>query len=255
MTYSYKLTNTGNVTLSPPFTVTDNKLTVSCANLTAPIAPNGGVAFCTPVNYTGDPGRPGRRVPSSTPRPRAAKLLTQTVTSAADSVTVITYAGARLGLTKSANPNYFSASGQNITYTFTLRNTGGLVLNAPYTVTDPLIPSVNCAGASPTIPVGGSTTCTGTTRSTAADSLLGSFTNLASAQQTAARHLYASAGDHHHRQIHLQQLEDQARRAHPHRQRFERAVGDHQQFWHPAEHYRDDRELVRRAAAAVTDCS
>lgn len=47
--YSYLLTNSGNVTLSGPFTVVDNKATVTCPT-TSTLAPGASIT-CT-ANYT-----------------------------------------------------------------------------------------------------------------------------------------------------------------------------------------------------------
>ena len=48
--YTYILTNSGNVTLTSPYTVTDNKASVDCSSIIDAVAP-GGLIICT-TNYT-----------------------------------------------------------------------------------------------------------------------------------------------------------------------------------------------------------
>ena len=59
ISYSYLLENSGNVTLAGPFTVSDNKATVTCP-ATASLAPDASLT-CT-ASYNGDAGRPRRRL-------------------------------------------------------------------------------------------------------------------------------------------------------------------------------------------------
>ena len=60
ISYSYVIKNTGNVTLSGPFTVTDDKATVTCTQpADAALSPTR--MTCT-ASYTITPGRPGRRL-------------------------------------------------------------------------------------------------------------------------------------------------------------------------------------------------
>ena len=58
ITYSYKVTNTGNVTLPGPFTVSDNKVTVTCP-ATLSLAPGASIT-CT-ASHTVTQARPRRR--------------------------------------------------------------------------------------------------------------------------------------------------------------------------------------------------
>jgi hypothetical protein len=180
ITYSYTLRNTGNVTLSGPYAVTDNKIpSINCSGATGTMAPNA-TKSCANVTYnvTANDIASGSIVNRAT---ATAKYGAVTVTSAEASRTVITFAGARLGLVKSSTPGYFTTSGQVLNYTFTLKNTGGLAINGPFSVTDDKMPSVNCGAATSPIPVGGSTTCTGSYTVSLADNIATFVTNTATA--------------------------------------------------------------------------
>jgi uncharacterized repeat protein (TIGR01451 family) len=159
VTYTYTLTNNGNVTLSPTFTITDDKASgITCTDPGTAIAP-GGTKTCT-----------GTRTISQTDLDDGSVINTATataafgagtVTSNSVSATVTTYVGARLTLIITANPNPATGSGQIITFTYTLRNTGNVVLSSPYTVNSTLTGSADCSSASATIAIAGSTTCVG----------------------------------------------------------------------------------------------
>ncbi len=55
-----------------------------------------------------------------------------------------TYATTGLTLAKTANPTTFTGVGNEITYTFTVTNTGFAVLSPPLVINDPMIGGVNC---------------------------------------------------------------------------------------------------------------
>ncbi len=83
-----------------------------------------------------------------------------------------------LSLAKTASVATFSAAGQSIAYTYTLKNTGQVTLYAPYAVADNKIVSVSCPSTTALVP-GATTVCTGSYTTTAADVTAGSVTNLA----------------------------------------------------------------------------
>jgi len=183
ITYTYSLKNDGNVNLSAPFTVADDKFSVNCTGATGTMAPTT-TKSCANVVYTVaqadlDAGSIVNHATAS------AMFRTQTVTSAQVTWQVITFAGARLGIKKSANPSYFTGPGQTLTYKYTLVNTGGVTLNPPYSVTDAKIPGgVDCSAVnSPGTPlaVGGTVSCTAPYIVSDPDNLLGSVTNTATA--------------------------------------------------------------------------
>ena len=172
ISYSYLVTNTGNVTLAGPVTVTDNKATVTC--------PSGGLAVgasmtCT-ASYT------------ITQTDLDAGSVTNTAVAHANgtdsnpsSQTVYASAPSGLTLVKVASPTTYSAAGQTVTYTYTLTNTGNVTLYAPYAVTDDHVSSVSCPSTPATLAPGDSVTCTGSYTITSGDMTAGSVTNKATA--------------------------------------------------------------------------
>jgi hypothetical protein len=182
LTYAYSFTNGGNVDFIGPYTVADNKIPgINCTTATGTLSP-GQTKSCANALYT----------VTTQDRDAGSIINKATVTamiagipwkSPEVSKTVITFAGPRLGLIKTANPTYFTGI-QTLTYTFTLVNRGGVPLSAPYTVTDPKVfgpAAYDCPGAAPTIPVGGSTTCSGTYLITSGEDQLEEVQNFASA--------------------------------------------------------------------------
>ncbi len=159
VTYTYTLTNNGNVTLSPTFAITDNKASgITCTNPAVAIAP-GGTKTCTGTRALVQSDLDDGSVTNTATA--TAALGAGTVTSNSASTTLTTYVGARLTLTISANPNPATGSGQIVTFTYTLRNTGSVVLTSPYSVLSTLTGSADCSSALGTIPIGGSVTCIG----------------------------------------------------------------------------------------------
>src|SRR3990172_2991241 len=172
-TYTYTLKNTGSGELAGPFTVTDSIATTNCSGAAASLAV-GAETTCTgtyPITQ--------------------ADLDAGTVTNQAtgyangspsvNSPTEIIYAAATptLNLSKSASPIAASSAGTNITYTYTLGNTGNVTLISPYTVADNKIAGVNCSGAASPLAPGATTTCTASYSITDADINNGSVVNQA----------------------------------------------------------------------------
>ena len=88
-----------------------------------------------------------------------------------------------LTLAKAANTQTYTTLGQQVTYTYTLTNTGNVTLTAPYTVTDNRV-IVDCTGAASPLLPGASTTCTATYTITDADIQAGTVINIATAAAT-----------------------------------------------------------------------
>jgi len=185
VTYTYVLTNAGNVTLSPPFTVTDNMATgITCASPTSTLAPNGGTKTCTGSRTISQTDLDNGSVINTATA--SAKFGLQTVTSSQQTATVITFEGARLGLKKTGSPPFTPIAGQLITYTYRLRNTGNVALTSPYAVSDDVLAadgsSVDCSSAVSPLAIGASTTCTGFhTTTSSPDLAAGYVTNYATA--------------------------------------------------------------------------
>jgi hypothetical protein len=178
--YSYSLQNTGNVTLTGPYAVSDDKIpTIDCTGATGSMAP-GETKSCTDATYTVSQAAIDagfiRNLATAT-----ASFGAVPVTSAEATTLVITHAGPRLGLEKSSTPAYFKSSNDLLNYTFTLKNTGGVPIDGPFSVSDDKIPAVDCSAAVSSIPVGSFTTCTGSYITSSTDNVLGYVTNTATA--------------------------------------------------------------------------
>jgi Flp pilus assembly protein TadG len=197
VTYAYTLTNGGNVTLSPTFNVTDDKVSgITCTDSNTAIAP-GGTKTCagtraitqedidnglvtntaTASASVGDPTASFSQASAST----SSSQSSASITSSQSSATVTTYVGARLTLSITANPNPAHGSGQLITFTYTLRNTGSVPLSSPYSVTSSLTGNADCSSAFTTINVDSSISCVGFYTTTSADVTNGSVTDSATA--------------------------------------------------------------------------
>jgi hypothetical protein len=152
--YTYTLTNNGNVTLSSPISVSDNKNSVTCSNQAS--LPPGATRNCTATyTVTDDDVAAGSFVNTAT---ASATFGTQTVTSDEAQLTIITYSSARFSLGLSADPESITRSVTPVVFTYTITNTGGKPLSSPYTITSSLLGEFTCTGASPLAP-GESTSC------------------------------------------------------------------------------------------------
>src|SRR5205814_1824031 len=105
---------------------------------------------------------------------------------------------AALSLSKSASPTTYTGSGQSITYTYIVTNTGNVALAGPVTVTDDkatvTCPAVNTVGnLDANLDPGESITCTATYTTTAADVTAKSVTNHATASASGTSSNQASA--------------------------------------------------------------
>jgi hypothetical protein len=178
ITYGYSFQNTGNVTLSPPYTIADDKIAnVDCSVATGTMAP-GTTKSCANKLY--NVTQADLNAGSIINKAKASAMFAGVQRwSNEASKTVITYSAKRLGITKSADPTYFSNVTNTITYKFKLINTGGLPLSGSFAVNDGMVPIVNCPLGP--IPVGGSIECSGTYTITPADRTAHIITNTATA--------------------------------------------------------------------------
>ena len=193
ITYSYVVTNTGNVTLTNvdvdegAFSGSGTLSSVTCPPGAASLAPAAQVT-CTATytvtqadvdagdlsnsaTATGTP--PGGGAPGS-------------VVSPPSSVTVPQHANPDLSLVKSASPATVSKAGTVVTYSFVVTNTGNVTINGidvdetDFTGTG-ATPTITCpAGAASLLP-GAEVTCTATYTVTQADIDSGSISNTATA--------------------------------------------------------------------------
>ena len=167
--YNYKLTNSGNITLSGPFTVSDNKTTVSCP-ATATLAPGNSIT-CT-ATYTVTQGDL-----DSGSVTNLATGHSSTVDSNQASKTVNATQNPALTIAKSATESTYEAVGDVLHYSYTLTNSGNVTLSGPFTVNDNKT-TVSCP-ATATLAPGSSITCTASYTVTQADLDSGSVTNIA----------------------------------------------------------------------------
>jgi|GEM_PF-545931 len=173
--YTYTVTNTGNVTLTDPVSVSDDKIaSVSCPALPAGgLAPNGTLICSATYVITQadvDAGQVTNR----------ASATSGTTTSAEVSETVTGTQTPALAMTKTGTPQVIDTLGQTVSYDYVVTNTGNTTITNALTVTDNRI-SVSC----PALPAGGlapsaQLTCTGTDTVTQDDLDAGSITNTAS---------------------------------------------------------------------------
>ena len=175
VTYSYTITNTGNVTLSG-LTVTDPMAGLSeidCMGVTT-LAPNASVT-CT-ATYVTTQADVERGQITNTGTARAVGPEGQVQDE--QSTDVVPEAG--ITLVKSASISTFSAPGAKVTYSYKVTNTGNVSLTA-VTVTDPMagLSAVTCPD--PTLAPAVSETCTATYTTTQADVDRGAITNTGTA--------------------------------------------------------------------------
>jgi mucin-19 len=180
--YSYLLTNTGTVPLFPPYTVADDKTTVTCPAAPATIAPLETVT-CTATYSVQAADVTARAVTNiATATAQNAESGGNAVTSNRSSVTVRL---AGLSLLKSSSTGGYRAAGNTIVYNYTLTNTGSVPLYPPFTVSDdhigtPLVTPFPCDSVTILVP-GGNVVCSRTYTVVAADITAGSVTNIATA--------------------------------------------------------------------------
>ena len=176
ITYSYKVTNTGNVTINA-VSVSDDKLGAITACTATSLAP-GGSMTCTATHVVSQADFEAGSI-TNTGSVTGTPVIGSLGAPATSQLTVtITGQAPALRLTKTATPTTFSHVGDVITYTFALTNSGNVTLTGPFAVTDPLA-TVDCSGAAATLAPGASTSCTGTHVVTQLNIDLGSITNFA----------------------------------------------------------------------------
>ena len=172
ITYTYKITNTGNVTLAGPFSVSDNKQpAVSCP--TGSLVPGASIT-CTSTRTINQADIDAGSITNT------ATASGNGVTSNQASATVTAVQTKALTLAKSASPTTYSKVGQTITYTYTVTNSGNTTLSGPFSVTDNKQGTISPCGSGPLAPAA-QTTCTSTYTITQTDIDYGSVTNTATA--------------------------------------------------------------------------
>ena len=182
ISYSYLVTNTGNVTLAGPVTVTDDKATVTC-----PAVPGGGLvpggSITCSASYTiTQPDLDGGSVKNT------AQAHSNSTDSNQDDETVTAVQSPVLSQTKSGvldmtvvAPSNRADVGDKINYTITATNSGNVTLNN-VTVVDPLLGTLTCTPVQPaTLAPGASITCLGSYTLTQGDINAGNVHNVSTA--------------------------------------------------------------------------
>ena len=134
ITYSYQVTNTGNVTLNP-VTVTDPMAGLSSISCPATSLTPGASETCT-ATYTTTQADVDRGSLKNTGTATGTPPSGPNVT-AQSSVSIPAVQTPAITVVKSASISSYSAAGTLITYSYQVTNTGNVTLN-PVTVTDPM---------------------------------------------------------------------------------------------------------------------
>jgi len=174
--YTYVLTNSGNVTLHGPYSVSDDKATATCDPTPDPLLPGQSVN-CS-ANYTITQADLNAGSVTNTATGTALDPADQTVTSDPDSETVTAVVTGTLQLVKTATPSTYDTVGDMISYTYALTNSTNLSLHGPYTITDDKTTATCDATPDPLLP-GQTVNCSATYAITQADLDAGSVTNTA----------------------------------------------------------------------------
>jgi uncharacterized repeat protein (TIGR01451 family) len=186
VTYSFLITNTGNVTITNPavvegtFTGTGTSPVITCPPGTTTLAPGDSLICTAPYTLAqadADTGHIDNTATATGDDPGNT-----TVTSNEADVTLPIPPTPALTLTTTANPTTITNTGDTITYTFTLTNTGNTTLTSAAVTEQSFsgtgtLPAPVCAAT--TLAPSESTTCTADYTATAADITAGSITNTA----------------------------------------------------------------------------
>ena len=173
--YSYQLTNSGNVALAGPFTVTDDRAADEACPATASLAP-GGTITCT-GSYTTTQADYDVGSVTDTATGHGSYNATPVDSNTATATVTATGQAPALALLVTASPTIYASAGTVIGYSYLLANAGNVSLTGPFTVTDDRA-AVTCP-ADATLAVGAFVTCTGSYTTTQADVDAGSVTNTA----------------------------------------------------------------------------
>jgi uncharacterized repeat protein (TIGR01451 family) len=132
ITYTYKITNSGNVKISGPITVTDNKIGTFTIN-TRDLSPGATVNGKATYKITNQDLKNGSVTNLAS---AAGKYSKQKIASNTVSRTIKAGQNPALTIVKSASPTTYSAAGQTITYTYKVTNSGNVKISGPITVMD-----------------------------------------------------------------------------------------------------------------------
>ncbi len=190
VSYSYKLTNSGNVTLAGPFTVTDDKATASCPASPSSLAP-GAVTTCTASHTITQADLDAGKVTNVAQG--HARFGEQAVNSNTDTETVTAVQGPALTLEKTAKTASYNEAGDLLAYEIVATNTGNVTLHSVMVI-DPKLASLSCNPAQEaSLAPGATMTCTGTYTTTQGDVDAGKVDNTATAYSAETKPVNDSA--------------------------------------------------------------
>ncbi|WP_157695300.1 DUF7507 domain-containing protein [Nakamurella panacisegetis] len=155
VTYSFLVTNTGNVSLTNPvvtdtaFTGTGTPSSITCPAIT--LAP-GGSTTCTSTYVATQADADAGTISNTATATATPPPGDGAPTSEPSTATVTVTPGPAITLVKSASPSTITAAGQTVTYSFVVTNSGNVTLTDA-TVTDGTFsgtgtrPSITCPPA------------------------------------------------------------------------------------------------------------
>ena len=174
VSYSFLVTNTGNVTVTALSVADGNASGITCPVTT--LAP-GAATTCNGTHVTTQVDLDAGSVINAASVRATPPSGTPTAPVNSNTVTVPAVQQPALTIVKATSTSTFSAPGQSISYTFRVTNTGNVTMSA-VTVTDPQAPPITCPVTS--LAPAAETTCTGTHTVTQADINSGTVVNIAS---------------------------------------------------------------------------
>jgi large repetitive protein len=180
ITYTYKVTNSGNTTVTSPVSVTDSKIgTFVCSANTAGLLP-AAFATCT-ADYTVQQADLDASNIVNTAFAKSGSLTSPTVTFRVNGVQI-----AGLTVSKQTTAAGYSFVGEIIAYAFDVSNTGSVSLTSPVSLVDSKIGVVTCPATllAPVPQANSSFTCNATYAVKQSDIDLGNLVNTASATAT-----------------------------------------------------------------------
>ncbi|MGB9929536.1 MAG: beta strand repeat-containing protein, partial [Methanosarcina sp.] len=139
ITYTYNVTNSGNVNISGPFTIKDNKIGI--IQVTDEILVPGQIVT---VNSTYSITQQDLNAGSVTNSAYVTAISgNKTITSSPANKTIFAVQDSALSIKKSASSATYSAIGDIITYTYNVTNAGNVIISGPIIITDDKIGTIN----------------------------------------------------------------------------------------------------------------
>src|SRR5262249_14294381 len=144
ITYTYVITNSGNTTLSGPFTITDDKQGTITPCGSGPLAP-GATTSCTSTHTASQGDVDAGSIVNK------AKATGNGLTSNEATATVTAVPTRGFSVVKSASPTHY-VKDTVITYTYVITNSGNTTLSVPFTITDDKQGTITPCGSGPLAP-------------------------------------------------------------------------------------------------------